>query len=371
MRVATRLGLYARAHEIAWNPQGITPEVVRDFLINQHTQCPGRRTMVHALRCPLVGTPSRGKDCVSLCGTRLSASRVHVMVNALRKFFNLTSSTAAYDVSKQEGNPVVSAVVQDWEADVKKEQHAAEVIVKQAMPTFLFQLRMVMSVMDNQRQFGHLTPHQAWDVLASQCFLLATFFCTDRSFDLARCKGASLLQLSERAWLLNHFEGKTMRSSSRLATLLGHSDPLVDAVSRFAQLRGMAVAMDVTALTDTLLFRWFRGGTSLSQSPITTTMANAIVREWYTAAAIFDSHTIHGVRTGAGIEIALRGGSVKTVADYVGWSEETATHYLRLIDVLHLCNSTSLFEMEFSLGVTAEQHLQLNKLLSSQRSQQS
>lgn len=52
-------------------------------------------------------------------------------------------------------------------------------------------------------------------------------------------------------------------------------------------------------------------------------------------ASVYGGQTIHGVRTGGAIEMALRGCSVERIADYVGWSPETAKHYLRLLDVLH------------------------------------
>ena len=326
--------------------------------------------MVHSARCPLVGTPGKGKDCSELCGLRLSASRVHVMVNALRAFFNVMHGRAPHSPGPPPtGNPVVSDPVLKFEALVKKEQLAAEVVVKQARPTFLFELRTVMSAIDNRIQFGGLTTHETWDAMADQCFLLATFFCTDRSFDLARCKGRNLLKISDRSMVLNHTEGKVIRHMPRVATLLGHSDPVLDPVSRFNMLQHHAVCLSITDLTDVLLFRWFRGGTSLSASPVTTKLTNAMVAMWFTAACIFDGHTIHGLRTGAGIEIALRGGTVLEVADYVGWTEDTARHYLRLVDILHLCNSKSVFENFYSRNVSADDYLRLNKMLASRHAQ--
>jgi hypothetical protein len=358
-----------RAHKIPFVPGRVSPIVIRDFLVNQYTLCPGRKTMVHAARCPLAGTSEKGKDCVSLCGLRLSASRVHVIMTALRKFFNVVLSKEPWNQSNQQGNPVVSDVVLDWESTVKKDQLAADVIVKQATPTFLFQLRCVLDVMDNQRRHGCLTLGECWDILTFQCFLLATFFCTDRSFDLARCKGANLLRLNDRAWLLNHTVGKTIRTSTRLAVLLGHSDPVLDALPRFQLLLDMSEATGNSHLTDTLLFRLHQGRGHLSSTPLSTSLANTLLKHWFMLASVYGGQTIHGVRTGGAIEMALRGCSVERIADYVGWSPETAKHYLRLLDVLHLCNSHSVFEADFSLGVSPSQYLRLNALLQSKRSE--
>ena len=80
-------------------------------------------------------------------------------------------------------------------------------------------------------------------------------------------------------------------------------------------------------------------------------------------AGVYDGHTVHGIRTGAAIELALRGATVQEVAEYVGWAEDTCRHYLRLIDVLRLCGTSNTFERDFMSGVSAQSYEAFSKLL--------
>ena len=171
------------------------------------------------------------------------------------------------------------------------------------------------------------------------------------------------MQLNDRSWLLNHTEGKAARTPSRLAILLGHRDPSLGALPHFRQLLHMPVAMGNKPLTDTLLFRFYRGSGHLSTSPVPTTLVNDMLAHWPMKASICAGQRIHGVRTGGAIEMALRGCSVEKISDYVGWAPETAKHYPRLLDILHLCNSESVFETDFSLGISPADYLRLNALL--------
>ena len=125
----------------------------------------------------------------------------------------------------------------------------------------------------------------------------------------------------------------------------------------------MAQALGITALTDTLLFRVFDKNGNLSSSPLSTRVINEALKHHWEQAGVYDGQTVHGIRTGAAIELALRGAPVQEVADHVGWSEETCRHYLRLIDVLRLCGTNSSFERDFMGGVSAESYNAFSKLL--------
>jgi hypothetical protein len=300
---------------------------------------------------------------------RLSASSISVMLMALRVFYNVAVGKAAYDNTTGLGNPCISYLPIKFMHDVTKEQLAAEVVVKQARPTFMFQLKAVISMMDMALKYGRLPAQEAWNIRVHQCIFLGVFFVTGRSFDLTRCKGLNILVVKEHVnWVLNHTIGKTVRDMPRVASLICHSDPDLDPVSHFERLLEMATALGIKQLCDTLLFRIYDKTGNLSASSISTRAVNDAVRKYWQLAGIYDGHTIHGVRTGSAIELALRGAPVHEVAEHVGWSEETCRHYLRLIDVLRLCGTSSSFEKDFMGGVTAQSFDAFSRLLQARSS---
>ena len=163
--------------------------------------------------------------------------------------------------------------------------------------------------------------------------------------------------------MLNHVRGKTVREMPRVASIVRHSDPDLDPIAHFECLLEMAGALSIRHLTDTLLFRVFDKAGHLSSAPLTSRALTSQVRIDYTMAGVYGGQTVHGIRTGAAIELALRGASVQEVADYVGWSEETCRHYLRLIDVLRLCGTCNTFERDFMSGVSAQSYDAFSRLL--------
>jgi hypothetical protein len=342
-----------------------TPGLLVQFLAFQYANCPGRRTVVHHLSCPVVGTDAVDSSvCKPSCGLYLSASRITVMHMALRTFFNAAISTAPYDMQQRTGNPAVSYVCVKYVGECKRDQLAAEVVVKQARPTFMFQLKSVMIMMHMSLRFTQMTPEEAWNLRVHICFLLCTFFCTDRSFDLARCKGRNcIVVLEHKSWVLNHVRGKVIRDMPRVAAIIAHSDPDLDPIHQLELLFEMATSLSITDSTSSLLFREYLPNGRLSSSPITTSRMNVVIRQYYGLAGIWDGHTIHGLRTGAAVELALRGAPVDVVAAHVGWSEDTCKHYLRLIDVLQLCGTSNRFEADFMDGVSSRAYDAFSRLL--------
>ena len=53
--------------------------------------------------------------------------------------------------------------------------------------------------------------------------------------------------------------------------------------------------------------------------------------------APFESATLHGLRSGCAISLAISGAKLDTIMDHVGWkSSSTARHYIKLNQVLGL-----------------------------------
>ena len=78
----------------------------------------------------------------------------------------------------------------------------------------------------------------------------------------------------------------------------------------------------------------WRNGTA-PNTPLAPTQLAYDFRVMLVRCGLFQGETLHGVRTGAAIELALKGGSLRSVMDQALWKRpSTAKHYLKVWQVM-------------------------------------
>jgi hypothetical protein len=110
--------------------------------------------------------------------------------------------------------------------------------------------------------------------------------------------------------------GKTVRSGSIhvFGIMRNHVDPDMCAVGCVDAYVYGALALGISLSgPGAFLFRPWRQGTP--NKPLHPSQLNYDFRSWLVHCGLFQGETLHGVRTGAAIELALKGNSLRAVMD--------------------------------------------------------
>ena len=89
-------------------------------------------------------------------------------------------------------------------------------------------------------------------------------------------------------------------------------------------------------LTTGYLFRPTTPNGGVKNSPLTYSAAEAWIKHYLTEMKEDDGETLHGLRSGCAITLALTGSDLSEIMDHVGWNRRhIALYYLKLANVLN------------------------------------
>jgi hypothetical protein len=137
--------------------------------------------------------------------------------------------------------------------------------------------------------------------------------------------------------MFNYKWGKTLRNGSShvFGVMRNPTDADLCAVACVDDYVRGAEALGVSLTgPGSFLFRPWRGGAA-PNFPLDPAQLNIDFRRWLVRCGIFEGENLHGVRTGAAIELALKGGSLRAVMDQALWRRpSTARHYMKVWQVM-------------------------------------
>ena len=189
------------------NLQSAAPIDITRFLVWKDKN---GKTKVHTPQCPLFGTHSKRR---CNCPTRLAAGTVDSTIGKLRAIFNDAGRHGPWNELFCFGNPASDNSVQSYLQFVTKEQTAAHVSPKQAIPLFFDKLSTLTRYLVSKAFFsGDLTPIQRYIFARDAALFCTDFFSGDRGSDLGRTLTKEVLLLPDGQGLLfRQTIGKTLR----------------------------------------------------------------------------------------------------------------------------------------------------------------
>jgi len=239
------------------------------------------------------------------------------------------------------GNPAASRKVKEYLSAVRVEQLLeARILPSQAEPFFINDLLAIARLIGGQLMEPGLSPKQVFVLARDQTFLKTMFFAGDRAGDLGRVKCQEILYFPEKAGLLfNHTLTKTLRDGS--TNLFG--------LRRYVQDASVCPVTGVEAyiqLCDLLkvpvrhgyLFRPLNPSGEVMEAPLSSSAIQARLSSY--VGRLPDTFagrnvTLHGLRSGCAISLALAGTQLDDIMSHVGWkTSRMANHYLKLNQVL-------------------------------------
>ena len=242
-------------------------------------------------------------------------------------------------------------------AAVRVEQLESRVLPTQAGPFFISDLAAVAAHIGSCITKHDPSSSQLFVLTRDQAFFKTLFFAGDRAGDLGRVKTQELLYFPRKEGLLfNHVLTKTLRDgSSNLFPLKRYTKDLslcpvtaIEVYISVSELLGIS-------LRQGYLFRPTTPSGEVAIGPLDSSAAQSrlstYVRE---LPLVFGSRriTLHGLRSGCAISLAMSGVDLQTVMDHVGWkTPSTARHYLRMERVLQTGGAgDSLAELPLDLA---------------------
>ena len=310
------------------------PDDVVDFLIWKDNF---GKTVVHMVACPFSGE-NRVSSCV--CPKRLAYGSVDSIIGKLRAMFNKYGRSATDSLFPGIANPAASPLVKSYLSAVREEQLSARVVQKQAEPFFLQDLVLLSSEI-TERLNSHVRSSVQLFVLArDQAFFKVQFFSGDRAGDLGRVKTKGILYFPEKkALLFNHTLTKSLRDgTSNVFALKRHPDSTICPVTAVEVYIAVCDLLKIS-IRQGYLFRLLNPSGEILPAPFESATAQARLSTYVRRIPAFVNRnvTLHGLRSGCAISLAISGAKLDTIIDHVGWkSSSTARHYIKLNQVLGL-----------------------------------
>ena len=318
----------------SWRSCG--PSDVVDFLVASDV---GGKTTIHSPRCDAQvasssTVPSAPRPMCS-CPRRLAFGSVDSMIGRLRSAF-------ADEGRMGPDNPAAHRMVKQYLSDIRREQLLRGVAPKQARPVFATKIRVVSAhiraMLDVSSDAPVTQDSARFTMLRTRAMLVLDLCSLKRGAELGTTLTDSVIRFPDGSGMIfNYTWGKTLRNgSSHVFGVManpGDADlcPVrcLDEYVRGARSMGILVHGP-----SQFLFRPWRHG-SAPNIPLEPRQLNADFRLMLVRCGIFEGDTLHGVRTGAAIELALKGDSLRSIMDQALWKRHTtAKHYLKVWQVM-------------------------------------
>ena len=312
------------------------------------------KTRIHRNNCYLFGSKRSG-ECS--CPKRLAFRTVDSLIGKLRSIFSAAGRSGDDSSMPGYGNPAASKLVKEYLAAVRIEQLESRVMPSQVDPFFISDLAAVAAHIGSRINKHDLSSSQLFVLTWDQAFFKTLFFAGDRAGDLGRVKSQELLHFPRKEGLLfSHVLTKTLRDgSSNLFSLKRYTKDL-----SLCPLTAIEVYISVSellgiSLRQGYLFRATTPSGGVAIGPLDSSAAQSRLSIYVQELPLVFGNrriTLHGLRSGCAISLAMSGVDLQTVMDHVGWkTPSTARHYLRMERVLQTGGAgDSLAELPLDLA---------------------
>lgn len=326
------LSLFLAQYQPPKDIVGSSPDDIINFLIWKDGS---GKTKVHTDECPNFGNK---KETSCSCPTRLAYTTVDTLIGKLRSIFNRLGRQQDEATLPGYGNPAADISVKKYLSSIREEQLRARILPSQAQPLFLRDLAVISNqVLRNLKRVAN-TKSQTYIYARDQAFFKVQFFAGDRGGDLGRTKSKELLFSQDKdVMIFNHTITKSMREgSTNMFALKRYKDPglcpivALEVYARICDHLGIPIRQGY-------LFRPTSRSGEVSSLPWDSSAAQARLSFYTKELEIFRGRrvTLHGLRSGCAISLALSGADMNTIMGHVGWkTEATANHYVKLQRVL-------------------------------------
>lgn len=310
-----------------------TPDDVVNFLIwKDHFG----KTVVHNDSCSCFGDK---KNSSCLCPKRLAFGTVDSMIGKLRAIFSRWGRMLDDAALPGYGNPAASLQVKNYLRAVREEQLKSQTLPTQAEPLFLRDLVEISGAILKRLKYLENSPSQLYILARDQAFFKIQFFAGDRAGDLGRTKTSEILSFPRNTGLLfNHTLTKSLRDgTSNMFALKRYKDPSVCPVNAMEVYVRMCDLLGVP-IRQGFLFRPTSPSGDILMGPFDSSAAQARLSIYAKDSPHIFQHrrvTIHGLRSGCAISLALAGAEMNSIMGHVGWKTvSTAEHYIKLQQVM-------------------------------------
>ena len=310
-----------------------TPDDVVSFLVWKDRF---GKTVVHHDSCPYFGDKTKS---ACLCPRRLAFGTVDSVIGKLRAIFSQWGRSMDDSILPGYGNPAASSEVKSYLHSVRLEQLQARIVPSQAEPFFIHDLFLISTQILKNLSLSLGSPVQLFVLSRDQAFFKSLFFGGDRAADLCRVKTKEILYLPDKSGLLfNHTLTKSLRDgSSNMFAIKHYKDPLLCPVKAIETYVAMSDLLNVS-VKDGFLFRPVDQSGDVLSGPFQASAAQARLNVYVKQLShLFKDRriTLHGLRSGCSISLALSGANLQTIMDHVGWKlPSTAHHYLKFNNVM-------------------------------------
>lgn len=288
-----------------------SPDDVACFLIWKDNS---GKTKVHFDTCPAFETKG-SSNCA--CPSRLAFGTVDSLIGKLRAIFSAQGRGSYISPLPGYGNLAASKRVKEYLATVTEEQLQARVSPSQAEPFVLSDLIEIADLIRKRLNESSLSSKQIFVLARDQAFFKVLFFAGDRAGDLGRLKTQEILYFPHKKRLLfNDIFTKTLRDGSNN----------LFALKRCVTVTAIEVYVSVCDLLKVpvrrgYLFRPLNVSGEIVAVPLDSSAAQSRICYYVRALPqVFGTRniTLHGLRSGAAISLALAGTHMSDILSHVG-----------------------------------------------------
>ena len=164
--------------------------------------------------------------------------------------------------------------------------------------------------------------------------------------------------------LFNNVWGNTLRDgASNVFGIRRHSHPQLCPVKAIETYVAVASELRIT-LSNGYLFRPTNHQGHILNKPLTSSSAEARLKNYLKDAKVDEGETLHSFRSGSAITLALSGSQLADVMSHVGWSNKgTALYYMKLAEVLREGSPSDLLSSNNSAAsISTSLYADLNRL---------
>ena len=187
---------------------------------------------------------------------------------------------------------------------------------------------------------GTVKVKQIFILSRDQAFFKTLFFAGDRAGDLGKVKTQEILYFPDKlGFLFNHVLTKSLRDgSSNLFSLKRYGkDPSLCPVTAIEVYIRVSESLGIL-LNDGYLFRPLSPSGDVASTYFDSSAAQSRLSSYVKLLPhVFGNRkiTLHGLRSGCAISLAMSGLNMQSILDHVGWKTTgTARHYMKLEQVL-------------------------------------
>ncbi len=275
---------------------------------------------------------------------RLSFNTVDSLIGKIRAIFAAIERQGEWESSLQLGNPASALEVKSYLKAFTAEQLQARVTVKQAVPLFLLKLHSLARFFSRKMNSPGISAQELYIVARDQAFLKTLFFSGDRGSDLGNVKTPEILRFpSDDGFLFNHIWGKTLRDGTfNVFGIRRHPNSAICPVTAIETYVAICAELAID-LSKGYLFRPTNPQGDVVDKPLSGSTAQQKLKLYLKEAHLDEGETLHSLRSGCAITLALSGAQLADVMSNVGWKNgQTALYYMKLGEVLRLGSSSHL-----------------------------